>query len=85
MTNIIHRYRLYIFNYLQEKRGMHMSKYAYVYTSIYKHTWLQSPKILTLLMLETEYSGFESQYHSCWCTGSWSRQRISSHGIDNIG
>ena len=25
--------------------------------------------ILTLLMLETEYSGFGSQYHACWCPG----------------
>ena len=25
---------------------------------------------LTLLMLETEYSGFGHQYHACWCPGS---------------
>ena len=25
---------------------------------------------LTLLMLETEYSGFGVQYHACWCSGS---------------
>ena len=25
--------------------------------------------VITLLMLETEYSGFRGQYHACWCTG----------------
>ena len=28
--------------------------------------------VLTLLMLEMEYSGPESLYHACWCTGSLS-------------
>ena len=26
--------------------------------------------VLTLLMLETEYSGFGGEYHACWCSGS---------------
>ena len=26
--------------------------------------------MLTLLMLEMEYSGFGGQYHACWCSGS---------------
>ena len=26
--------------------------------------------LLTLMMLETEYSGFKGQYHACWCPGS---------------
>ena len=26
--------------------------------------------VLTLLMLETEYSGFGGQYHTCWCHDS---------------
>ena len=36
-------------------------------------------------MLETEYYGFEGQYHACWCTGSWSRQCISRHAIGCVG
>ena len=24
------------------------------------------------------------QYHGCWCSGSWRRQSISSHGIDYV-
>ena len=35
--------------------------------------------ILTLLMLEIEYSGFGDQYHACWCTGFSSPQCISRH------
>ena len=27
-------------------------------------------QVLTLLMMEMEYSGFGRQYHPCWCTGS---------------
>ena len=41
--------------------------------------------VLTLQMLETEYSGFGDQYHACWCPGSSSHQGISRHGIDSIG
>ena len=41
--------------------------------------------VLTLQMLETEYSGFGDQYHACWCPGSSSHQDISRHGIDSIG
>ena len=33
------------------------------------HTYMLINVILTLLMLETEYSGFGGQYHACWCTG----------------
>ena len=40
---------------------------------------------LTLLMLETEYSGLFSHYHACWCPGSLSLQGINRHGIDSIG
>ena len=29
-----------------------------------------NPVLLTLLIMETEYSGFGCQYHACWCTGS---------------
>ena len=32
-------------------------------------------------MLETKYSGFEDQYHACWCYVSRSRQSISRHTI----
>ena len=39
---------------------------------------------LTLLMLETEYSGFGGQYHACRCPGSWSCQSISRHVIDCV-
>ena len=28
--------------------------------------------------------GKPSQYHVCWCPGSWRRQDISRHDIDNI-
>ena len=35
-------------------------------------------------MLETEYSAYGDQYHACWCPGSWSRQGITRHGIDNM-
>ena len=40
---------------------------------------------LTLLMLETEYSSFGGQCHTCWCSGSESRQSISWHGIGYVG
>ena len=40
---------------------------------------------LTVVMLETEYSGLFGQYHACWCTGFLSHQGISRHGIDSIG
>ena len=40
--------------------------------------------VLTLEMLETEYSGFGDEYHACWCPGL-SRQGISRLGIDSIG
>ena len=39
---------------------------------------------LTILLLETEYSGSGWQYHACWCPGSWSRQSISRHGIGSV-
>ena len=32
--------------------------------------------ILTLLMLEMEYSSLFGQYHACWCPGNLSRQGI---------
>ena len=38
--------------------------------------------VLSLWMLETEYSGFGVQYHACWCPGDLSRQGITRHGID---
>ena len=38
--------------------------------------------VLSLWMLETEYSGFGDQYHACWCLGDLSRQGITRHGID---
>ena len=41
--------------------------------------------ILTLLMLEMEYSGFGGQYHACWCTGDFRSQCISEHGIGCVG
>ena len=41
--------------------------------------------LLTLLMLETEYSGLFDQYDACWCPGDLSRQGINRHGIDKIG
>ena len=40
--------------------------------------------VLTLLMLETEYSGLFGQHHACWCPGSSSRQGTSRHGIGII-
>ena len=40
---------------------------------------------VTHLMLETEYSGFGGQYHSCLCLGSYSHQSISRHGIACVG
>ena len=49
---------------------------------------VENGKMLTLLVQETEYFGFEgsiSQCHACWCTGSWSRQSISRHGIGCVG
>ena len=49
--------------------------------------WSQDPSLyhhVTLPMLETKYSRFGDQYHSCWCPGSLSRQGISRHGIDSI-
>ena len=41
--------------------------------------------MLTLLILETDLSGFGGQCHACWCSGSLSRPDISRHGIGNIG
>ena len=41
--------------------------------------------VLTLQMLETEYSSFGDQYHVCWSPGSLSHQGISRHGIDSKG
>ena len=43
-------------------------------------------RIWTLMMLETEYSGFFfCQYHACWCPGSQSHQDSRRHDIDSIG
>ena len=42
-------------------------------THIYPSQWLYSyhlKAVLTLLMLETEYSGLGGHYHVCWCLGS---------------
>ena len=41
--------------------------------------------VLTLLMLETEYSGLFGQNHCCLCPGSLSRQGIGRYGIDSLG
>ena len=47
-------------------------------------TTFQWPGLLTLLMVEAEYSGFFDQFHSCWCPGDFRSQGISRHGIDSI-
>ena len=41
--------------------------------------------VLTLLILETEYSGLFGQYYGCWCPGELRSQGISRYGIDNKG
>ena len=42
-------------------------------------------EILTLLMLEMEYSCFGGQYHTSRCPGSWNHQSISRHSIVSTG
>ena len=60
--------------------------YNMIYPCIpkYRDMEMSHNEELTLLIIETEYSGLFSQYHACWCPGDWSRQGISRHGIDSI-
>ena len=42
---------------------------AMVLTLIHQNTPASTPQGLTLLMLETEYSGLGGRYHARWCPG----------------